>query len=124
MSETSHATCCLCEAICGITVEHEGDRILSIRGDEADPFSRGYICPKAVALQDLHADPDRLKTPLARRDGRWVEIGWEEALAEAGQKLAAIQKEHGRDSVGVYVGNPTAHSYGAILCGVLLLRTL
>ena len=53
--------CNLCEAMCGIAIEVEGDRIVSIRGDDDDSFSRGYICPKAVALQDVHGDPDRLR---------------------------------------------------------------
>src|SRR5687767_13921943 len=62
MSHTHFATCTLCEATCGVAVEVDAGRITSIRGDEADPFSRGYICPKAAALQDLYEDPDRLRT--------------------------------------------------------------
>ena len=60
MSTRHFATCNLCEAICGIVVETEGDRVTTIRGDDDDPFSRGHICPKAAALKDLHEDLDRL----------------------------------------------------------------
>jgi anaerobic selenocysteine-containing dehydrogenase len=49
-----HHSCTLCEATCGITVTTDGDRVVDIRGDEHDPISRGYICPKATALADLH----------------------------------------------------------------------
>ena len=74
MPELHHRACHLCEAICGIVIETEGDRIVSIRGDKADPLSRGHICPKAVALQDLHADPDRIRRPMRRVGERWEEI--------------------------------------------------
>jgi anaerobic selenocysteine-containing dehydrogenase len=60
-------TCCLCEALCGVVIEADDGRVRSIRGDPDDVFSRGHICPKAVALQDLHDDPDRLRRPMRRR---------------------------------------------------------
>ena len=59
-------TCPLCEATCGVTITLDGDTPLAVRGDDADPFSRGYLCPQAAALPALHADPDRLRTPLLR----------------------------------------------------------
>lgn len=124
MTTISYATCHLCEASCGIAVEHDGERILKIRGDEEDPFSRGYICPKATALADVHADPDRLRRPVRRTARGWEEIGWDEALDEAAGRLAEIQGRHGRDAVGLYVGNPTAHSYTATLFLVPLLAAL
>ena len=64
------------------------DRDRSIRGDEDDPFSRGHICPKAVALKDLHDDPDRLRRPLRRAGASWEEVAWDEALDEAAERLA------------------------------------
>ena len=124
MTDTHFRTCSLCEAMCGLAIEVEGDRILSIRGDEADVFSRGYLCPKAVALKDLHEDPDRLRTPLRRRGSDWEEIGWDEALDLAAERLASVQRAHGRHAVAVYQGNPTVHNYGALLYGQLLLRAL
>jgi anaerobic selenocysteine-containing dehydrogenase len=63
-------TTCLCEASCGILVDTEGEHIRSIRGDENDPFSLGYVCHKATALADLHNDPDRLRAPLVRERSR------------------------------------------------------
>jgi anaerobic selenocysteine-containing dehydrogenase len=121
---THFRTCNLCEAMCGIAIELEGGRILSIRGDKDDPFSRGHICPKAVALQDIHEDPDRLKRPMRRRGSEWREIGWDEALGEAAERLAAVQAAHGRQAVAVYQGNPTVHNYGSILFGQLFVRSL
>src|SRR5205809_6821621 len=106
------ATCTLCEASCGILVDTEGEHIRSIRGDEADPFSKGYICPKAAALADLHDDPDRLRHPMIREGTTWREAGWDEALALVARRLLEVRAAHGPDAVGVYQGNPTAHTLG------------
>ena len=117
-TRTDYAVCMLCEAICGIAVEHDGRRVHKIRGDEQDPFSRGHLCPKGVALADVQNDPERIRKPMRRRrDGtdRWEEIGWDEALDLAAGRLAEIQQRHGRDSVALYRGNPTSHSYSAVL---------
>jgi anaerobic selenocysteine-containing dehydrogenase len=107
-------SCNLCEAICGVLVTVEDGRVTDIRGDESDPLSRGHICPKAVALRDLQDDPDRLTTPVRRTPDGWQEIGWDAAYDLVIDKLTAIQREHGRNSVGVYLGNPNVHSLGAL----------
>ena len=65
-----HRTCHICEANCGIIIEAEGRDSLSIKGDPDNALSRGHICPKATALEDLQNDPDRLRAPQKR-----VEIG-------------------------------------------------
>ncbi len=112
-----HRACHLCEAICGLTLEitHDPDaapRITSIKGDHHDSFSRGHICPKAVALQDIQNDPDRLRTPHKRVGDSWQAISWEEAFELAASKLWAIQQAHGQNAVAVYQGNPSVHNYG------------
>src|SRR5262245_26223886 len=124
MSETRYATCPLCEAICGIAVDVEGDRIVKIRGDEDDPFSRGYICPKAVGLMDIHRDPDRLLHPVRREGSRWVEVGWDEALGDSAGRIADIQARHGKAAAAFYFGCPTGHSYSALLFGLLFSEVL
>ncbi len=124
MPRTHFRACHLCEAMCGIAIDLEGDRITAIRGDPDDPFSRGHVCPKAVALQDVHEDPDRLRRPLRRTPAGWEEIPWDEALDEAATRLAAIQQAHGRNAVAVYQGNPTVHNHGAVLFSQLFLRSL
>ncbi len=106
-------TCPFCEALCGLKVTVEGDRVVQIRGDDEDPLSRGHICPKATALQDVHEDPDRLRAPVKRVGDDWVEIGWDEALTTAAEGIAKVQREHGFAAVGMYLGNPVAHNAGA-----------
>src|SRR5438445_12139321 len=114
-SSLHYRACNLCEAICGIEITVQADQRLDIRGDQDDPFSRGYICPKAVALQDVHYDKDRLKYPVRRTDHGWQQIGWDEAFDEVTQNLKRIQAEHGRNAVATYLGNPTVHNHGALL---------
>ncbi len=117
MPVTHYRACHLCEAICGLAIETEGETILSIKGDTQDPFSRGHICPKAVALQDIQADPQRLRGPVRRVGDSWEPIGWEEAFELVAERLAAIQAEHGRNAVAVYAGNPNVHNYGSMTHG-------
>jgi len=121
---THYRACNLCEAMCGLRIETEGERVTSIRGDDDDPFSRGYLCPKATALQHLHEDPDRLRQPLRREGTQWKAIGWDEALDEAAQRLHDVQRRHGRNAVATYQGNPTTHNTGALLFGPAFYRTL
>ncbi|MFD2644686.1 molybdopterin oxidoreductase family protein [Pseudomonas japonica] len=112
-----HRACHLCEAICGLTFELEADdgavpRIASIKGDPQDSFSRGHICPKAVALQDIQNDPNRLRGPVMRAGEQWLPISWDEAFELAARKLHDIQQRHGQNAVAVYQGNPSVHNYG------------
>ena len=118
------STCPLCEAACGILVDLDGERIRSIRGDADDPFSRGYICPKAAALADIHNDPDRVRTPLIRQGTSWREASWDEALDRAADGLVRLRRQHGRDAVAIYYGNPVAHSLGLITHALTFARAL
>lgn len=122
--ELRFRACPLCEAICGLEFRFDGGRLTAIRGDAADPFSRGHICPKGNAILDLEADGDRLHHPLRRRGDDWEEIGWDDAFALAGERLAAVQREHGAGAVGVYLGNPNVHHFGHIAYLPPLLRAL
>lgn len=123
-SALHYRNCNLCEAICGIEIAVQAGLRLDIRGDKDDPFSRGYICPKAVALQDIHSDKDRLKHPVRRTFDGWKRIGWDEAFDEVAQNLKRVHAKHGKNSTATYLGNPTVHSYGAMLFAPGLLRSL
>ena len=119
-----HRTCPFCEATCGLEVTMRGDEVVSVRGDADDVFSHGFLCPKSQGLKQLHDDPDRLTTPLVRRDGELVEASWEEAFAAVDEGLSAALSEGGRDAVAVYIGNPGAHSLGPTLYGAPLIKAL
>src|ERR1043165_100899 len=130
---THYRNCNLCEAICGIEISVEeapdsssrsAESRLTIRGDKDDPFSRGYICPKAVALQDFHFDRDRLRHPVRRTATGWQRISWNEAFDEVAGNLKRIHAQYGRNSTATYLGNPTVHNYGAMLFAPGFLRSL
>ncbi|PWR25020.1 molybdopterin-dependent oxidoreductase [Zavarzinia aquatilis] len=121
---THYRACHLCEAICGLEITVEDGKVTGIRGDRADVLSHGHICPKGVALKDLHEDPERLRHPVKRVGDDFVEISWDEAFETVGTRLAEIARVHGRDAIGAYLGNPTVHSVGMLTGGGPLLRLL
>jgi anaerobic selenocysteine-containing dehydrogenase len=121
---THYRTCPFCEATCGLEIETEGREVVSVRGDAEDVFSHGFICPKAYGIKQLHEDGDRLTAPLVRRDGELVEASWDEAFEEIDRRLSPVLAEHGKDAVGVYLGNPNAHNLSAITHGPAWLRVL
>jgi anaerobic selenocysteine-containing dehydrogenase len=120
-----YRTCNLCEAICGLEITVRGNDIVRIEGDRQDPFSQGYICPKGVALQDLHTDPNRLRHPVRRtRGGNWERITWEAAFDEVAGRLRDIQERYGNNAVATYQGNPAVHNFGTVLSFPSFVRTL
>ncbi|MDH3214273.1 MAG: molybdopterin-dependent oxidoreductase, partial [Myxococcales bacterium] len=124
--DSVYRTCPLCEAKCGIAVEvdRSAGKVLTIRGDADDPFSRGYLCPKAYGLKGLQEDPDRLRRPVRRNGSDWEEIGWEEAFDLAASRLREVREAFGADAIGAYIGNPNAHDLGSLLYMPALLRGL
>jgi anaerobic selenocysteine-containing dehydrogenase len=121
---TRLGVCNLCEAICGLRITLEDGRITDVRGNPDDPLSRGHVCPKALALPDIHEDPDRLRRPVRRTPDGWEEIGWDEALDLVADNLARTITDHGRDAVAIYLGNPNVHSLGSMTHGTALAKAL
>ena len=124
MSQTHFRNCNLCEAMCGLEIVHENGQVLSIKGDKEVLFSRGHICPKALALKDIHADPDRLRYPLKKTANGHVQISWEEAFDIFETKIKAVQAKYGHNAVAMYQGNPSIHNLGTTLFSPMLSRTL
>jgi anaerobic selenocysteine-containing dehydrogenase len=121
----AYATCPLCEATCGLEMTVSEGGVDRIRGDADDIFSHGFICPKGASLKELHDDPDRLRTPLVRdAAGELRPASWDEAFAEIDRRLGAIWDEHGREALGIYLGNPGAHNLSALVYGRVLLKAL
>ncbi len=110
--------------MCGLEIEHNGTEVLSIKGDKNDTLSKGHICPKAVALQDLYHDKDRLKTPIKKTATGWEEISWEAAYDEVVEKLRSIQEKYGKNAVGSYRGNPTVHNIGLMAFGAPFMQSI
>ena len=124
--DTVYRSCNLCEAHCGISVsvDRAEGRVVDIRGDENDPLSQGYVCPKVVGLRTLSEDPDRLRAPVKRSGNRFVEIGWDEALELAASRIREIRETHGANAIATYLGNPNDHDFASTLSIAPLVRSL
>ena len=117
-------TCPLCEATCGLEIQVRDGRAVKVKGDKRDVFSRGYLCPKGAALHHLHNDPDRLHTPLIKKNDQWREADWDQAFAAVEAGLTPLLEKYGRDSVAVHLGNPCAHTMAGILAMGPMLKAL
>ncbi|WP_378735809.1 molybdopterin-dependent oxidoreductase [Nocardia brasiliensis] len=120
-------TCPLCEAVCGLEITLDpDDHVTSVRGDKADPFSKGFICPKGASFGQLDEDPDRVTEPMIRdrATDTWRSASWNEAFDLIAERFPAILAEHGKQSAGAYLGNPNAHTVAGALYVPVLLRAL
>ena len=124
MTGTALRICPFCEATCGLTLTIEDGRVTGARGDREDVFSAGFICPKGASFAELDNDPDRLSRPMVRRDGVLTEATWDEAFTVVADRLGEVIREHGGASVGVYLGNPNAHTVAGSLYPPLIIRGL
>ncbi len=123
--QTHYRTCNICEAMCGIEIKYQGKEILSIKGDEKDPLSKGHICPKAVALQDFYQDPDRLRQPIRKTEtGDWETITWKEAINFVASRFKEIQATYGKNALATFLGNPNAHNMGNTFFIPFLLKAI
>jgi formate dehydrogenase len=109
--------CRICEPLCGMVATVEDGRLTQLRPDPDHPLSRGYACPKGIAMEGVQNDPDRVLYPLRRTGGpgEFERVTWEEAMSDIAARLRAILDRHGRESVGWYMGNPGAFSYSHTL---------
>lgn len=124
MTETHYRTCPLCEATCGLEISVTDGKVVRIRGDRDDVFSRGFICPKGSTLKQLHEDPDRLRTPQRRTATGHIDVSWDDAFRDIDARLRAIIDEHGPNAVGVYLGNPNVHTLAGPFWIAPILRAL
>ncbi|MFC3577308.1 molybdopterin oxidoreductase family protein [Streptomyces yaanensis] len=124
MSRTALRICPLCEATCGLTLTVDGTRVTGARGDRDDVFSKGFICPKGASFGAADSDPDRLRTPLVRRDGELREATWEEAFDAVAAGLRPVVERYGPHAVGVVLGNPNVHTMAGALYPPVLLAGL
>jgi anaerobic selenocysteine-containing dehydrogenase len=124
MLERKITFCRICEASCGLIAEVEGERVLKLMPDPEHVVSRGFACVKGIRYPELHHSPDRVLTPLKRVGDAFQPISWSQAFAEIGEKVKALRAQHGNDSVGMYIGNPSAFSVPHILLASLFNEAL
>lgn len=112
MSTTTTTFCRICEALCGLELTLEGERVTEVRPDPAHVATEGFACKKGLNQHLLYFNEDRLQCPLERQGARHVPIGWDAALTRIGAKVRQILRESGPDSVAMYVG--TAAGFGVL----------
>jgi len=112
MAETVQTFCRICEALCGLEVTVEGDRVVDIKPDEAHVATGGYGCLKGLKQHKMYDTPDRLLHPLQRIDGELRRVSWDDALSSIGSKVRRLLDAHGPDSIAMYVG--TAAGFGVL----------
>ena len=114
--EKHFRVCNLCEAMCGLEIEHDGSKVHSVKGDALDPFSKGSICPKGALIHKIHDDPNRLKQPIKKdKNGNWQTISWSDALDYTAERIIDVQQKHGKNAMAMYLGNPTVHNFGMMM---------
>ncbi len=115
-SKEQPVMCGICEASCGLVATVENGTVTKLRGDPDHPNSQGFICSKGASFNYFLNDPDRVTQPMQRQaDGSFKPVSWDVALNDIGQRLRGIIGEYGRESVGLYLGNPCGWNYGAFL---------
>ncbi len=116
-AKRTRTLCPYCGVGCGLVVDHEGDRVVSVSGDVSYPVNRGRTCAKPVALPEAVRASDRATMPLLRerRDGPRREAGWEQAIGTVAARLAAIRAEHGPEAIAFYIsGQLLTEDYYAV----------
>lgn len=112
MPETKHTFCRICEALCGLEVDVEGNTIVDIRPDAAHVATDGFGCMKGLKQHKLFGSPDRVTHPLKRVGRDWQQVSWAQALSEIGAKVRQLRGDHHPNTVAMYVG--TAAGFGVL----------
>jgi anaerobic selenocysteine-containing dehydrogenase len=105
-------TCFNCESACGLLayVDRENLQVRKFEGNPEHPASRGRNCAKGPATLNQLTDPDRILYPLKRAgrrgEGKWVRVGWDEALDELAERIGAAIREGRHGEIMYHVGRP------------------
>jgi len=107
-------TCTFCGAGCGVYLETDGNRVVGAYPSMSHPTNEGRICVRGWHVHEVAGSPDRLKSPLLRKNGRWEEVAWEEALAFIAGRIREIRARHGPDSIA-FLNSPRCSNEEAYL---------
>ena len=112
MPETHHTFCRICEALCGLEVTVENNKVLQIRPDEHHVATQGVGCMKGLKQHRFYDSPDRVRHPMKRVGQDWQRVSWEQALTEIGDKVRRLRGDFSPDAIAMYVG--TAAGFGVL----------
>lgn len=118
---TQHTACILCSRNCGLAVETKDNQFVKIKGDNAHPLTKGYICQKAARLEHYQQHADRLQYPLKKdKDGQFARISWDQAIAEIAEQMTSISRQHGGDAFAFVGGGGQGNHLGGAYSRQLL----
>lgn len=123
MGDWKKTICCKCGAACGLEIEVENDKIVSVRPDEDSPRSHGYCCRKGRASKYYLDNPDRLNYPLKKVGDHYERISWKQAYQEIGEKSKKILEEHGPRSFAM-LGGVLASGQSAAAMGTTTMKAI
>lgn len=83
-----------CWDSCSITASVKDNRVVSIAGNSANHVTGSFVCPKGRKHIDMLYHPKRLKTPLVKKSGRWLPVGWDEVLDLVAEKLELLRSSY------------------------------
>ena len=105
MKKYVKSVCCYCGVGCGLLLESEAGKIVSVRGDPDHPANFGRLCTKGATLAQTALTDYRLLAPELRLERTMPRrrADWNEALDWAATRFADIIRTHGPDSVAFYI---------------------
>jgi formate dehydrogenase (coenzyme F420) alpha subunit len=92
-------TCTFCGVGCGLYLETADDRVMGVYPSMSHPTNAGKICVRGWNVHEVASSPDRLTHPLLKKQGRFQEVSWEEALRFIAMRLQEIRGRHGPDAL-------------------------
>lgn len=102
VDEWVKSVCRFCGTGCGVMLGVKERKLVALRGDAKHPTTRGLVCAKSLFLPKVVNSPDRLTTPMIRKNGKLVDASWEEAMDLVCDRFAEVIKDKGPDAVAYY----------------------
>jgi formate dehydrogenase len=106
MAEERATWCRLNECMAGLIATVEGGRIVALRADTDNVSGRNGTCGLCTSSAGAAEDPRRILRPRKRVGDHFVDVSWDDALAEIGAKLKEIRSRGGAKALGLYAGAP------------------
>jgi predicted molibdopterin-dependent oxidoreductase YjgC len=91
--------CPYCGCGCNLTLHVSRNEVVRVTS-KPGTINEGWLCVKGRFGFNFINSPERLKTPLIKKDGTFVEASWGEAFQYIADRLTAIKRKHGPDAIG------------------------
>src|SRR5665811_709894 len=99
----TNTVCMQCPWGCGIHVHVKDGAIDRISGNKNHTFSKGIVCPKGLAANEVLTHPKRITSPMRRTDDGWEAISWDAAFEILVERLTTVKEQYGPKSLAVAI---------------------